>query len=152
MRNPLCRCERDSFGGKNSAMNVILHEKENQTKKRIFVVDDDEMHLDIVKELVENEGIEVITHHNGFGAVNRILELKPDLVLLDINMPGVSGDKLAAMLRANHEANHVPIVFYSSNDECSLREIVSACKVQGYICKGDIANLRQNINLYLCCA
>lgn len=120
-----------------------------QVKKKIFVVDDDEVHLDIVKELVEDETIEVVTHHNGFGAVNRILDIQPDLVLLDINMPGISGDKLAALLRSNRETNRVPIVFYSSNDECSLREIVSVCNVQGYICKGDIVNLRQHINHYL---
>jgi len=109
----------------------------------------DEVHLDIVKELIEDERIEVATHHNGFGAVNRILDMQPDLVLLDINMPGISGDKLAAMLRANHKADHVPNIFYSSNDEYSLREIVSTCNAPGYICKGNIVNLRQHIAQYL---
>jgi CheY-like chemotaxis protein len=117
-------------------------------KQKILVVDDDEMHLLIAKELLQDE-FDVITHHNGFGVTDRVRALQPDLVLIDINMPGLSGDRLASLLRAGDDTSHVPIVFYSSNDEDSLREIVSTCDVRGYICKGDIVNLRKKVSQYL---
>lgn len=118
-------------------------------KKRILLVDDDEMLLDVTKALLENERFEIITQHEGLGVINLVSRLQPDLVLLDINMPVLSGDHLAMLLRANVDTSHIRIVFYSSNDEDSLRESVSACGVHGYICKGDILNLSKKVDQYL---
>ena len=119
------------------------------TIKKILVVDDDEMHLQMARELLQDDRFEVITHHNGYGVPERVKALQPDLVLVDINMPGLSGDRLAQLLRDSDDTNHVPIVFYSSNDEDSLRKIVSTCDVQGYICKGDPGNLHKKVSQYL---
>jgi CheY-like chemotaxis protein len=118
-------------------------------KKKIIVVDDDEMHLQIAKELIQDDRIEVMTHHNGFGAFDRVSTIRPDLVLIDVNMPGLSGDKLAVLIRESDDTRHIPVVFYSSNDEQSLREIVTTCDAQGYICKGDFENLRKKVSQYL---
>jgi two-component system OmpR family response regulator len=120
-----------------------------EDKKTILVVDDDELHLELARVLLEDDRVEVLTHHNGYGVPERVKALQPDLVLVDINMPGLSGDRLARLLRDSDDTNHVPIVFYSSNDEDSLREIVSTCDVRGYICKGNPAELRSKVNRYL---
>jgi CheY-like chemotaxis protein len=120
-----------------------------RNKKKVLVVDDDEMHLYTTKELLLDDRIEVITHKNGFGVTNLVRELKPDLVLLDINMPALSGDNLAALLLDNDHTSRVPIVFHSSNDEDSLRKIVASHGAQGYICKGDVADLRNTVKFFL---
>ena len=86
--------------------------------------------------------------------MNLVSQLQPDLVMLDIDMPLLSGDALAKLLRANADTGHIRIVFYSSNDEESLRECVSICGVHGYIGKGDIANLCHQVDRFLgmpCC-
>ena len=121
------------------------------SKKKILVVDDDTVLLNMTKDLLEfeNEQFEVITHLFGVGAADLARALQPDLVLLDINMPVLSGDKLAAQMRMNADTGHIPIVFYSSNDEDSLRESVAASGVRGYICKGNISDLRNKVNQYL---
>lgn len=121
-----------------------------RTKKKILVVDDDERDLVTAKELLENAGYEVITHHNWFGSTNAIKKNQPDLVLLDINMPALPGDELSVILRSNSKIKDVPIVFYSSNDEDSLRKAAFEYGVRGYICKGDVFNLRRKIAAYLC--
>lgn len=118
-------------------------------KKRILLVDDDEVLLDVTKALLENERYEIITQHEGLGVINLVSQLQPDLVPLDINMPVLSGDHLAMLLRVNVDTSHIRIVFYSSNDEDSLRESVSTCGVHGYICKGDILNLNKKVDQYL---
>ncbi len=112
-------------------------------------MDDDEVLLDVTKELLADERYEIIIHNEGLGAINLVSRIQPDLVLLDINMPALSGDRLAMLLRATADTGHIRIVFYSSNDEDSLRESVSACGVHGYICKGDIINLRKKVDHYL---
>ncbi len=119
-------------------------------KKKVLVVDDDEMHLYTTKELLQNERIEVITHKNGFGVTSRVREVRPDLVLLDVNMPALSGDSLTSLIKPYCEEMKTPIVFHSSNDEDSLRELAKSHGVRGYICKGDIVALRTKVNAYLC--
>lgn len=118
-------------------------------KRRILIVDDDDKHLVVTRDLLELEGYEVITHQNGFGVTNLVGLVRPDLVLLDVNMPALSGDSLALLLKSNENTKRVPIVFYSSNDEDSLRSSASAYGVRGYICKGDIHGLRSKVRSYL---
>jgi CheY-like chemotaxis protein len=120
-----------------------------QNKKKVLVVDDDELHLYTTKELLESNHIEVITHQSWLGVTNRVKELQPDLVLLDINMPALSGDKLAEIIKPYCDAGRTPIVFHSSNDEDSLRELVNTHGVRGYICKGNIAELKNKVHRYL---
>ena len=120
-----------------------------RTKKKILGVDDDERHLVTAKELLEDAGYEVITHHNWFGSTNAIKNLKPDLVLLDINMPALPGDELSVILRSNSKIKDVPIIFYSSNDEDSLRKTASEFGADGYICKGDVFDLRKKVAAYM---
>ncbi|MEK6725779.1 MAG: response regulator [Deltaproteobacteria bacterium] len=115
-------------------------------KKKILVVDDDEMLLMATKELLTAEGYDVATHVSGFGVINRITTSRPDIVLLDINMPALSGDNLAKLVLQRCD---VPIVFHSSNDEDSLRRAVAECRVKGYICKGDIFDLKRKVATYL---
>ncbi len=118
-------------------------------KKKVLVVDDDEMHLYTTKELLQDERIEVITHKNGFGVTTRVREVRPDLVLLDVNMPALSGDSLTGLIKPQCDEMKTPIVFHSSNDEDSLRELARSHGVQGYICKGDIVALRSKVRAFL---
>ena len=74
-----------------------------------------------------------------------VKKAKPDLVLLDMNMPGLSGEKLSKVLHSKARTRDIPIVFYSSNDEDSLRRAVAECGVKGYIAKGDIFDLRKKV-------
>lgn len=117
-----------------------------KSKKRILVVDDDERLLMTTKELLEAEGYDVITHISGFGVINRVTTSRPNLILLDINMPALSGDTVAKLLS---QINVVRVVFHSSNDEDSLRKTATECGVKGYICKGDIFDLKRKVASYL---
>jgi CheY-like chemotaxis protein len=120
-----------------------------QSRRKVLVIDDDEMHLYTTKELLQNDLVEVGTHKNWVGATNRLREFQPHLVLLDINMPGLSGDKLSEIMKPFCDRSDVPIVFHSSNDEDSLRELVAIHGVRGYICKGNVSDLRNKVDQYL---
>jgi CheY-like chemotaxis protein len=118
-------------------------------KKKVLIFDDDDMHLYTTKELLQNDGVEVSTHKNWLGATKRLRDFQPDLVLLDINMPGLSGDKLSEIIKPYCDSIRAPIVFHSSNDEECLRELVKTHGVRGYICKGNIIDLRSKVCQYL---
>ena len=117
-------------------------------RKKIMVIDDDAMLLQVTQGLLEHEGYDVLTLQNAFGATSAIRASTPDLVLLDINMPALSGEHLAPLLQTNQHTRRVPIVFYSSNDEDTLSASVRKHGVRGYICKGDPAMLRRKVREY----
>lgn len=120
-----------------------------QNKKKVLVIDDEEMHLYTAKGLLEGNRIEVITHKGSFGVTNCVKNTQPDLVLLDINMPALSGESLVSLIKPFCADMKTPILFYSSNDEGTLRDLVATHGVQGYICKGDITTLRNKVNEHL---
>jgi CheY-like chemotaxis protein len=120
-----------------------------EEKVRILAVDDDPAHLVSTLAILEAEGYDVFTHNSAFGVTNLVRELKPQLVLLDVNMPGLSGDTLGSLLRNRSDTGSVPVVFYSSNDEDWLRRAVQKHGAMGYISKGDPAALRTRIAGFL---
>jgi two-component system, OmpR family, response regulator len=118
-------------------------------KKRVLVIDDNADHLFIARELLAREGYEVLTHQSPFGVIGLIQAADPDLVLLDVNMPSLPGDDLAAFIKADDRTRHVPIVLYSSTDDDHLRSAVVLHRLQGYIPKGDAAELRAKVGYFL---
>src|SRR5712671_5757588 len=77
---------------------------------RILVVDDDPAMVGAITALVGTEGHQVITAYDGLTAVRRFREERPDLVLLDLAMPGPDGFTVAGQMRAEGDA---PIVVVS---------------------------------------
>ena len=111
----------------------------------ILIVDDDETHLACARELLEAEGYRVDVHQSGFGATERMIRSRPDLILVDMNMPALSGEGLISILRKRVHAPGVRVFLYSSNDEDSLRKAAARLEIDGYICKGDPDELRRKV-------
>ena len=78
---------------------------------RILVVDDEEVMRELVSSMLESEGYSVIAAGGGAQALETIAKGRPDLVLLDLNMPGVSGWEVIA--RLNDQPSPPPIVAMS---------------------------------------
>lgn len=114
-------------------------------KKRVLVVDDDPKYLQTTRDLLELHGYEVALHDTPFRTTEIVQTWKPDLVLLDVNMPGLAGDRLCGLIRANGNRHGARILLHSSNDEESLRESAARYAADGYVCKGDIGGLRRKV-------
>lgn len=82
--------------------------------KHIFVVDDERNIRDLIRKYLEKEGFLVTVFENAQNVVNEINRLKPDLLVLDIMMPGSDGLELCKEVRKHIE---IPIVFVSARDE-----------------------------------
>ena len=70
-----------------------------KTTLNILFADDDTKYSLILKRFLENEGYTVTYFSNGLSALEQFPEIKPDLVLLDVNMPGMNGFEVAAHIR-----------------------------------------------------
>jgi len=77
---------------------------------RILVVDDEPQVLELVRCLLEEEGHEVSTAAGGAEALDLIGLSRPDLVILDLMMPGMSGEEVCARLKADPSTCDIPVV------------------------------------------
>jgi CheY-like chemotaxis protein len=81
---------------------------------KVLVVDDDEVIVRLLELNFELEGHEVVSVLDGQQALDRIGELAPDVVLLDVMMPEVDGYRVCEVLRADPATAALPIVFLSA--------------------------------------
>ena len=85
------------------------------SKKRILVVDDEAALTRMVKLNLERTGnYEVRTENSGPMAIPAALEFRPDLMLLDVMMPGMTGDEIAAQLREDPALSHIKFIFVTA--------------------------------------
>ncbi|MDN4523326.1 response regulator transcription factor [Fictibacillus fluitans] len=81
--------------------------------KHIFVIDDEKSIRDILQKYLQKEGYKVTVFSEGFGVEAEMLRLRPDLLVLDIMMPGIDGIELCREIRRKSE---IPIIFISARD------------------------------------
>lgn len=84
---------------------------------RILVVDDSKLVTDIVKMRLEMYGYIVDLAFSGEEAIERIADSSPDLVVLDVQMPGIDGYEVCRQLRADPLYEELPIIMLTSMDD-----------------------------------
>jgi CheY-like chemotaxis protein len=105
--------------------------------KTVLVVDDSDVVLELAKKTLENAGYRVITRNKPSGSVAAILRDKPDIVLLDVNMPTLSGDTIAKILGRVSQNPETLVLLHSSLSIDNLRLKAIATGAHGYIQKTD---------------
>jgi CheY-like chemotaxis protein len=80
------------------------------TPKRILVVDDNDDQVESLAMLLSLMGHQVLRASNGSEAIERAVEFKPDLMLVDIGMPGMQGYEVARRIREEKSLEHVTLV------------------------------------------
>ena len=83
----------------------------------ILVVDDNQDNVNIAREILLSRGFEVRVAYNGQSALASIEQQCPDLVLLDIMMPQMSGMEVLDRLRANPSTASVPVILVTAKDQ-----------------------------------
>ncbi len=97
--------------------------------KRILIVDDDRSMVDTIYRILQREkDYELDVAYDGFEAGEKFAGFKPDLVLIDIRMPGLNGYELCARIRDNHKNSHVKILLISGSIE---RQDIELAKIKG---------------------
>jgi len=88
--------------------------KSPNSSREIMVVDDDKDHLNLIRKTLEYEGYMVRTADSGEKAMQEIDKALPDLLILDVNMPGISGIETLNLLR--QKFSYFAVIFVSAND------------------------------------
>lgn len=88
--------------------------------KKILVVDDDQGILEMLELLLDDDGYEVILEPNSVNALKTIEKQHPDLILLDIWMPVISGDQILRTLKTDQKTSSIPVLMYSASTDGKL--------------------------------
>jgi DNA-binding NarL/FixJ family response regulator len=103
--------------------------------RTILVIDDNAVVLEATRATLEQAGFRVVTLDRANGAVVAVLHERPDLVLLDVNMPNMTGDSLADVLGRTRATRGTLVVLYSSLPANALRMKAMAAGAHGFIQK-----------------
>jgi CheY-like chemotaxis protein len=120
------------------------------SKAKILVVDDDASSLELMEAMLVPNGYEIITANDGSKAVAIIVEQKPDLILLDIMMPGLDGYSTLAKIKENKTISKIPVVMLTAMGYQLNKELALQIGAVGYITKPvDLAELLKTISRLL---
>lgn len=103
--------------------------------KRILVVDDDLMCLKTVQKYLTEGSYEVLGALSGMQAIHMAEETKFDLLLLDIEMPGMSGFATLEQLRRLPDVKKLPVIFFTGRQDRDTVKCCAAAGAEGYIAK-----------------
>ena len=96
------------------------------TVKTVLIVEDNELNMKLFNDLLEAHGYRVLQTREGLSALDIAREHKPDLILMDIQLPEVSGIEVTKWLKEDDELRSIPVVavtaFAMKGDEQKIRE------------------------------
>jgi two-component system cell cycle response regulator DivK len=118
--------------------------------KRVLAIEDNQSNMILISRVVEAEGYELLRAEDGTKALELLAADKPDLILLDINIPGIHGLELAGRLKADDRLAEVPLIATTANVLQGDRERCLAAGCDAYLPKPlDIRELRQLMSRFL---
>ncbi|MBU0479569.1 MAG: sigma 54-interacting transcriptional regulator [Proteobacteria bacterium] len=109
--------------------------KEQIKPHRILIVDDTPVNLDVLRVILTGQGYQVTSAANGIASLESVRSDPPDLILLDIMMPEMSGYEVCRILKSDERTSRIPVIFISALSE--IKDIVMAFEAGGvdYIIK-----------------
>ncbi len=104
-------------------------------KNKILIVEDEKILLDLLQKKLTQEGYEITPTHNGEEGLKAMRENKPDLILLDIIMPKMSGFEVLEEMNKDPELKSIPIIIVSNSGQPVEIERAQSLGVKDWLVK-----------------
>jgi CheY-like chemotaxis protein len=101
-------------------MAIVLLYKIQAMAKKILIVDDNEFIIEVMTYILNNKGYEVIALDNGHGVINHIKTNNPDLIILDVMLPGANGLEICKEIKEDTETKDLPIIMCTGSNNLQL--------------------------------
>ncbi len=120
-------------------------------KKNVLIVEDEPLLANLLKQRLEKEGIKVTVNRDGQEALRTLREMRPDLILLDLILPKISGFELMETLRADPQFEQAPIIVISNlGQESDMSRGQSLGAIQYFVkAKVSIEELVEKVKVFL---
>lgn len=107
-----------------------------ETGRRIVYIEDDQEMIDLVTLILERSGFQVIGARGGQVGLNLILRNPPDLILLDLMMPGLDGWEVYQQIKGTERTRQIPVIIITAKAQAIDRVLgIHIAKVDDYIAK-----------------
>lgn len=93
-------------------------------KPTILIVDDETSFLDILQIILQRAGYKTIVTTNGKEGLDLVYQHRPDLVVLDDMLPGISGGDICMTLKNDPKVSHIPVILYSAGPRVRERDFI----------------------------
>lgn len=108
------------------ANNMSHADMPTQDRKTVLIVEDNELNMKLFHDLLDVQGYRVLQADNGADAILLAREHQPDLIIMDIQLPGRSGREVTVEIKADPELAHIPVIavtaFAMKSDEDWIRQ------------------------------
>lgn len=104
-------------------------------KLRILVVEDNALNLELVTDLLEANGFEVLPAQTAEEGIELACRCAPDLILMDVSLPGLDGLAATKALRADPETRHLPIIALTAHAMKGDEQVALDAGCDGYLAK-----------------
>jgi PleD family two-component response regulator len=108
------------------------------TPARVVVIDDDDFEREYLVDLLRTAGFDVSSLSSVFGVTNHLINENVEVVVLDVMMPSIRGDKLAALFRKNPALPKLRVVLVSSLPEAEVAPLMLEVQVDAFVSKANV--------------
>lgn len=106
-------------------------------RHKVLLIDDSEVSLHFTAGVLSRAGFEVRSSTDVYELGTVLGGWRPDVILTDVDMPGVTGVELCRMLKSSYETAHVPVVLFSALSSQELEVLARECEADGYLSKAN---------------
>ena len=120
------------------------------TTPHILVVDDNLMNLDLMRFVLSEDDFEVESAEYAREALEKIPTFQPDLILMDMHMPGMNGLELTQLIKANLATQHIVVIAFTASAMQGDKECMMATGCDGYLSKPiDVDTFSASVSAFL---
>lgn len=105
---------------------------------RVVVIDDDEFEREFLVDLLKTAGFDVSSLPSVIGVTNHLIQKQVQVVVLDVMMPTIRGDKLATLLRKSVALSRLRVVLVSSLPQEEVMPLMQQAQVDAFVSKADV--------------
>lgn len=121
---------REGYGHAHERDGNVTTEDLSMNNKKVMIVDNDQELLEGLEELLDLSGYDMVTVNDSLAAVDTAIRTKPDVILLDLKMPGKTGFEVAEELRRLSMFEDVPIIAMTAFYKDSYKSLIDFCGIQ----------------------
>lgn len=103
--------------------------------KTILIADDEADVRELVADVLETSGYKVLQAVNGKDALEKITQAKPDLVILDIRMPEMTGFEVCRKAKSTPALRHIPIIYITASSQKITEQVMADTMANGHVFK-----------------
>jgi len=102
---------------------------------RILIIDDNLSVCSMLKRLLEGRGFQTFIANDGLQGVHIARQKKPDLIILDVMLPGIDGHKVCRMIKFDQQLKNIPVVILTSRNTERDAELAKKCGADEFVIK-----------------